>query len=213
MGVELVEGRDLVVQNSHVCMKTTKGYLRIDVLYRRLDDTSIDPLVFNPGSLLGIPGIMDVCKKGNVALANAPGTGVADDKAVYAYVPDIVKYYLNEEIVIPNVPTYICRNEGDRKYVLDNLDRLVVKSVNESGAKILGSYPIQPLDCWRRALMEGINNAEPSRRFDFFLYFQRPGKRPFDSREDFHRNVGTDQYLLSFHSKKIVSESIGYRSL
>lgn len=133
MGVELVEGRDLVVQDNHVYMKTTKGLQKIDVLYRRIDDTFLDPMAFNPESLLGVPGIMDVYKKGGIALANAPGTGIADDKAVYAYVDKIIKYYLNEEMIIPNVPTYICREEEDRKYVLDNIGDLVVKAVNESG--------------------------------------------------------------------------------
>lgn len=133
MGVELVEGRDLVVQDDRVFMKTTKGLQKIDVLYRRIDDTFLDPMAFNPESLLGVPGLMEVYKRGGIAMANAPGTGIADDKAVYAYVDKIIKYYLDQEMILPNVPTYICRDEKDRKYVLDNIGDLVVKAVNESG--------------------------------------------------------------------------------
>jgi uncharacterized circularly permuted ATP-grasp superfamily protein len=133
MGAELVEGRDLVVRDGFVCMRTTKGFERVDVLYRRIDDDFLDPLAFREDSLLGVPGLMDVYRNGRVALANAPGTGIADDKVIYAYVEKIVKYYLDEEAVIPNVPTYVCYHEEDRKYVLANLDKLVVKAANESG--------------------------------------------------------------------------------
>jgi uncharacterized circularly permuted ATP-grasp superfamily protein len=133
MGVELVEGRDLVVDDGFVLMRTTKGFEQVDVIYRRLDDDFLDPDCFRPDSMLGVPGLMEAYKAGNVALANAPGTGVADDKVVYAYVPRIVKYYLGEEIILPNVPTYICAEEKDLKYVLENLDKLVVKAANESG--------------------------------------------------------------------------------
>jgi uncharacterized circularly permuted ATP-grasp superfamily protein len=132
MGADLVEGRDLVVSDGRVLMRTTKGFERVDVLYRRIDDDFLDPQVFRPDSLLGVPGLMEVYKSGRVALA-APGTGVADDKSIYAYVPKIIRYYLGEEILIPNVPTYICAEERDRAYVLANLNRLVVKAVNESG--------------------------------------------------------------------------------
>jgi len=133
MGVELVEGQDLIVHNGFVHMKTTKGLERIDVLYRRLDDDFIDPLAFRPDSMLGVPGLMEVYKKGRIAMANAPGTGIADDKVVYAYVPKIIKYYTGEEPILPNVPTYICSDPKERSYVLDNLDKLVVKAANESG--------------------------------------------------------------------------------
>ncbi len=133
MGIELVEGRDLVVHDGMVLMRTTKGFERVDVIYRRLDDDFLDPECFRPDSMLGVPGLMEAYKAGNVALANAPGTGVADDKVVYAYVPRIVKYYLGEEIILPNVPTYICAEENDLKYVLENIDKLVVKAANESG--------------------------------------------------------------------------------
>lgn len=133
MGVELVDARDLIVDKGFVKMRTTKGFQIVDVIYRRIDDTFLDPLVFNPDSLIGIPGIFEVYKKGNVALANAPGTGVADDKVIYAYVPKIIKYYLGEEPILKNVPTYLCEEEEDRKYVLENIANLVVKEANEAG--------------------------------------------------------------------------------
>jgi uncharacterized circularly permuted ATP-grasp superfamily protein len=133
MGVELVEGRDLVVSDGFVWMRTTKGKERVDVIYRRIDDDFLDPKTFRADSLLGVPGLMEVYAAGRVALANAPGTGVADDKVVYAYVPKIVKYYLGEDIILPNVPTYVCADEGDRTYVLEHLPSLVVKAANESG--------------------------------------------------------------------------------
>ena len=133
MGVELVEGRDLVVADDSVWMRTTKGFERVDVIYRRVDDDFLDPQAFRADSLLGVPGLMEVYKAGRVALANAPGTGVADDKVVYAYVPAIVKYYLQEDCILPNVPTYVCSDEKQRGYVLENLGALVVKAANESG--------------------------------------------------------------------------------
>jgi uncharacterized circularly permuted ATP-grasp superfamily protein len=133
MGVELVEGRDLVVSDGCVWMGTTKGFERVDVIYRRIDDDFLDPKVFRADSTLGVPGLMDVYRAGKVALANAPGTGVADDKVVYAYVPEMVKYYLGEDILIPNVPTFVCSREADRKHVLAHLPELVVKAANESG--------------------------------------------------------------------------------
>jgi uncharacterized circularly permuted ATP-grasp superfamily protein len=133
MGVELVEGRDLIVDNNSVYMRTVAGLRRVDVIYRRLDDDFLDPLTFRPDSTLGVPGLMNAYRCGNVALVNAVGTGVADDKAVYPYVPDMIRFYLGEEPVLHNVPTYICSRESDRKYVLENLHQLVVKSTNESG--------------------------------------------------------------------------------
>ncbi len=133
MGIELVEGRDLVIDDGNVCMRTTQGFERVDVIYRRIDDDFLDPKCFRADSVLGVPGLMEVYQRGNVALANAPGGGVADDKVVYAYVPRIVKYYLGEEIILPNVPTYICSEEADLKYVLEHIPELVVKAANESG--------------------------------------------------------------------------------
>jgi uncharacterized circularly permuted ATP-grasp superfamily protein len=133
MGVELVEGRDLVIVDGYVNMRTTRGFERVDVIYRRIDDDFIDPKVFRHDSFLGIPGIIESYRKGNVALANAPGTGVADDKTTYAYVDKIIRYYLDEGVKLNNVPTYICYDEKDRTYVLENIETLVVKSVSESG--------------------------------------------------------------------------------
>ncbi len=133
MGVELVSSSDLVVADGYVKMRTTKGFEIVDVIYRRIDDDFMDPLAFRPDSMLGIPGLFEVYKNGKIALANAPGTGVADDKVVYAYVPRIIKYYLNEEAIIPNVKTYICREAQDMKYVLENIEKLVVKEANEAG--------------------------------------------------------------------------------
>src|SRR5205085_10416897 len=114
-------------------MRTTKGLERVDVIYRRIDDEFLDPKCFRPESTLGVPGLMDVYRAGKVALANAPGTGVADDKAVYAFVPQIIKYYLGEDIILPNVPTFICADDKEREHVLANLDKLVIKPTNESG--------------------------------------------------------------------------------
>ena len=133
MGAELVEGRDLVVKDDFVFMITTKGLQRVDVIYRRVDDDFIDPLVFRKDSMLGTPGLFEAYKKGNVVLVNAPGTGVADDKAVYAYIPRIIKYYLGEEIILPNVKTYICGEEKELKYVVENIGKLVVKQTDASG--------------------------------------------------------------------------------
>ena len=133
IGAELVEGRDLLVSDGFVYMRTTNGLRRVDVVYRRVDDDFVDPLVFRPDSLLGVPGLMHAYKKGNVALVNAPGTGVADDKSVYAYVPDMIRYYLSEEPILANVETRLCRRPEDLEYTLDNLQDLVVKRVGESG--------------------------------------------------------------------------------
>jgi len=132
-GIELVQGQDLVVQDRRVYMRTTKGLKQVDVIYRRLNDDFLDPQVFRPESLLGVPGIMDAWRAGAVCLANAPGTGVADDKVVYAYVPEIIRYYLGEEPFIPNVPTFLCWRASDRVHVLENLETMVVKAANESG--------------------------------------------------------------------------------
>jgi uncharacterized circularly permuted ATP-grasp superfamily protein len=133
MGVELVEGRDLVVSDGYVQMRTTKGLKRVDVIYRRIDDTFIDPLAFNPESMLGVPGLTEVYRNGRVALANALGTGVADDKVIYAYVPQMIQYYLGEEQILSNVPTYLCWEPKQLDYVVNHLEQLVVKAANEAG--------------------------------------------------------------------------------
>lgn len=133
MGVQLVEGRDLVVKDGVVCMRSTRGLARVDVIYSRIDDDFLDPVVFRPDSLLGCPGLFAAYRSGAVALANAPGTGVADDKAIYPYVPDMIRYYLGEDPILPNVPTYLASRESDRKYILEHLHELVVKQTDASG--------------------------------------------------------------------------------
>ena len=166
MGVELVQGSDLVVSDGYVHARTTRGLKRVDVIYRRIDDDFLDPLTFRPDSMLGVPGLMDVYRAGRVALANAPGTGVADDKAVYAYVPQIIKYYLGEDIKLPNVPTFICADDKQRQHVLANLDKLVIKPANESGGYgiLLGprASPEQ-LDKYRELIEQNPRNyvAQP----------------------------------------------------
>src|SRR6202030_1919160 len=133
MGIELVIGQDLFVYEEKVYLKTTRGPQRVDIIYRRLDDDFLDPEVFRSDSLLGVPNLMKAYWAGNVTLANAVGTGVADDKAIYPFVDDMIRFYLSEEPILHNVPTYICARDQDRLYVLDHLAELVVKAVNESG--------------------------------------------------------------------------------
>jgi uncharacterized circularly permuted ATP-grasp superfamily protein len=133
MGVEVVEGFDLFVEDAVVYMRTTAGPRRVDVLYRRVDDDYIDPLVFRPDSMLGVPGIFAAYRAGNVTLANAPGAGIADDKGIYPFVPDMIRFYLNETPLLQNVPTYLCERDSDRSYVLDNMRELVVKLARGSG--------------------------------------------------------------------------------
>lgn len=133
MGIELVEGRDLVVENHHVFMKTTAGLQQVDVIYRRVDDEFLDPLVFEPSSVLGVSGLLSAYRKGNVAIVNSIGNGVADDKAIYVYVPEMIRYYLNEEPILKNVPTFQLGKREEREYVLKNITDMVVKKTNESG--------------------------------------------------------------------------------
>ena len=135
MGVPLVEGRDLVVENDRVYMKTVRGKARVDVIYRRIDDAFLDPQAFDPTSMLGVPGLMAAYRAGRVTIANAVGTGAADDKAVYAYMPRMIEYYLGEDAILPNVETHICREQDGLAYTLDHLEDLVVKPVNEAGGK------------------------------------------------------------------------------
>ncbi|MGH2548687.1 MAG: circularly permuted type 2 ATP-grasp protein, partial [Thermomicrobiales bacterium] len=133
MGIELVEGRDLFVVDNRVFLRTTRGREPVDVIYRRVDDEFLDPLAFRPDSVLGVAGLLSAVRAGNVAIANAIGTGVADDKVIYHYVPAIIRYYLGEEPILDNVPTYMATDPDHRAYILDHLDELVVKSANESG--------------------------------------------------------------------------------
>ncbi|HAJ72965.1 MAG TPA: hypothetical protein DCO68_12895 [Methylophilaceae bacterium] len=146
MGAYLVEGSDLVVDEKDIVyIKTITGLQRVDVIYRRIDDDFIDPEVFNPDSVLGVAGLMRAWRSGNVAIANAPGAGVADDKVVYTYVPKMIKYYLDEDPILPNVPSYLCMHKDEREYVINNIDQLVVKPANESGGygMIIGSRATQ----------------------------------------------------------------------
>jgi uncharacterized circularly permuted ATP-grasp superfamily protein len=159
MGVRLVEGRDLVVHDNYLYMRTIYGFQRIDVLYRRIDDDFIDPHAFRKDSMLGVPGLFNVYRSGNVALANAPGTGIADDKVVYAYVPEIIKYYLKEDPVLPNVPTYLCWDDKQRDHVLANIQDLVVKPANESGGYGLLIGPHSTAE--QRAEFKDRINADP----------------------------------------------------
>ncbi len=133
MGIEIVEGRDLVVSDSRVYMRTTKGLQPVHVIYRRIDDDFLDPTVFRKDSILGVPGLVHAYRAGNVSLANAIGTGIADDKVMYYFVPKIIRFYLGQDPILDNVPTYLASEESDRKYILDHLDQLVVKAANESG--------------------------------------------------------------------------------
>jgi len=144
MGITLVEGRDLVCQGGYVYMKTTKGLIKVDSIYRRIDDTFMDPNVFVPTSVLGVPGIFDAYKRGNVAIANAIGTGIADDKVICAYVPKFIKYYLGEEPIIENVPTFLCSEKKERDYVLKNLNKMVVKAASQSGGYGMLMGPTAP---------------------------------------------------------------------
>jgi uncharacterized circularly permuted ATP-grasp superfamily protein len=133
MGAELVEGSDLFAQDEHIYMRTVEGPQRVDVIYRRIDDDFLDPEAFRDDSMLGVPGLVAAWKAGNVAVANAPGCGVADDKVIYAFVPEMIRYYLKEQPLIDNVKTYVCMREADREYVLEHIAELVVKPANESG--------------------------------------------------------------------------------
>jgi len=167
MGIELVEGRDLLVHDNVVYMRTTGGLRRVDVIYRRIDDDFLDPLAFRPDSVLGVPGLLNAYRAGNVALANAIGTGVADDKAVYSYVPQIIRYYLHEEPVLPNIETYLLSNEEHQKYVVEHLEELVVKAVGESGGygMLIGPHSTgAQREEFRRAILSNPRNyiAQPT---------------------------------------------------
>ena len=167
MGIELVEGRDLLVHDNVVYMRTTGGLRRVDVIYRRIDDDFLDPLAFRPDSVLGVPGLLNAYRAGNVALANAIGTGVADDKAVYSYVPQIIRYYLHEEPVLSNIETYLLSNEEHQKYVVEHLEELVVKAVGESGGygMLIGPHSTgAQREEFRRAILTNPRNyiAQPT---------------------------------------------------
>ncbi len=160
MGVRLVEGRDLTVDEDIVYMKTTSGLERVDVIYRRIDDDFLDPMVFRPDSILGIPGLMNAYRAGNVVLANAPGTGVIDDKAMYAYVPEAIRFYLDQEPILPQVPTYLGRNPSDRKFILTNMESLVVKPTDGAGGYGLLIGPTATREELAAMLAAGRMNGE-----------------------------------------------------
>lgn len=167
MGIELVEGRDLVVNDNVLYMRTTAGLKRVDVIYRRIDDDFIDPLAFRPDSILGVPGLFNVYREGNVTLSNALGNGIADDKAVYAYVPAIIKYYLDEDPILDNVETFLCSDPAQLDYVLQNLDKLVVKAVGESGGygMLIGPHSTKAeQEDFRRKILDDPRNyiAQPT---------------------------------------------------
>ena len=159
MGIQLVEGRDLAVADDRLQMRTTSGHEQVDVLYRRIDDDFLDPTCFRSDSMLGVPGLMDLYRRGRVALVNAPGTGVADDKVVYAYVPKMIRYYLDQDPILPNVPTFLCWHDKDRRHVLDHLAELVVKPANESGGygMLIGPASTEA----ERRRFAGLIEAEP----------------------------------------------------
>jgi uncharacterized circularly permuted ATP-grasp superfamily protein len=166
MGIEIVEGRDLVVRDAHVFMRTTKGLQPVHVIYRRLDDDFLDPTVFRRDSMLGVPGLIHAYRSGNVSLANSVGTGIADDKVMYYFVPRMIKYYLKQEPIIPNVPTYLASEDDDLKYILENLPQLVVKAANESGGygMLMGPQAsAEEVDLFRRRIQADPRNyiAQP----------------------------------------------------
>lgn len=183
MGVELVEGNDLRVVDGRVAMRTTQGYHPVDVIYRRIDDDFIDPLNFKPESALGVPGIMDVYRAGRITLANAPGTGIADDKAIYSYMPDIVEFYTGEKAILQNVPTWRCSDPDGLKYVLDNLSDLVVKEVHGSGGYGMLIGPAasrKELAEFRKKLESKPGNyiAQPTLALSTVPIFNRSGLAP-----------------------------------
>lgn len=183
MGVELVEGHDLKVVDGRVAMRTTRGYQSIDVLYRRVDDDYLDPLTFRPDSLLGVPGIMDVYRAGGITIANAPGTGIADDKAIYSYMPDIVEFYTGEKAILKNVPTWRCSEKDALAYVLDNLADLVVKEVHGSGGYGMLVGPAaskKEIAAFRAKLMAKPDNyiAQPTLSLSTVPIFTKAGLAP-----------------------------------
>ncbi|MDR2863929.1 MAG: circularly permuted type 2 ATP-grasp protein [Puniceicoccales bacterium] len=159
MGIEIVEGRDLVVRDQHVCMRTTKGFQPVHVIYRRIDDDFLDPTVFRRDSVLGVPGLIHAYRAGHVSLANSVGTGLADDKVMYYFVPRIIKYYLDQDPLLPNVPTYLASESKDREYILKNLDKLVVKAANEAGGygMLMGPHA----SAAEREKFRGLIEADP----------------------------------------------------
>ncbi len=201
MGIMLIEGRDLLVHDDVVYMRTTGGLKRVDVIYRRIDDDFVDPLSYRSDSTLGVPGLMNAYRAGNVTLANAIGTGVADDKAVYAYVPAIIRYYLGQDAKLPNIETYLCSDEKQRGYVLENLDKLVVKAVGESGGygMLIGPHSTkEEQDEFRRLIEDDPRNyiAQPTLALSKAPCF-------FDGKAD-GRHVDLRPFILSGERTQVV---------
>lgn len=201
MGVELLEGQDLFVQDQNVYMRTTRGPQRVHVIYRRVDDDFLDPLAFRPDSMLGVPGLFDAYRAGRVTLANAIGTGVADDKSVYPYVPDMIRFYLAEEPILNNVPTWVCRREDDLKHVLAHLPDLVVKEVHGAGGygMLVGPTSTRAeIDAFRRVLEANPNNyiAQPTLALSTCPTFVESGVAP--------RHIDLRPYVLSGKEVSIV---------
>ncbi|ASK87344.1 circularly permuted ATP-grasp type 2 [Sphingorhabdus sp. SMR4y] len=183
MGVELVEGHDLKIVDGRVAMRTTEGYTAIDVLYRRIDDEYLDPLNFNPQSMLGVPGIFDVYRSGGITIANAPGTGISDDKALYSYMPDIVEFYTGEKPLLENVPTWRCSEKDELAYVLDHLEELVVKEVHGSGGYGMLVGPAaskKEVTAFRAKLIDNASNyiAQPTLALSTVPIFTKKGLSP-----------------------------------
>ena len=183
MGVELVEGHDLKIVDGRVAMRTTEGYTPIDVLYRRIDDDYLDPLNFDPQSMLGVPGIFDVYRSGGITIANAPGTGIADDKALYSYMPDIVEFYTGEKPLLENVPTWRCSEKDELAYVLDHLEELVVKEVHGSGGYGMLVGPAaskKEVSAFRAKLINNASNyiAQPTLALSTVPIFTKKGLSP-----------------------------------
>tara|TARA_R110000850_G_scaffold158687_5_gene282970 strand:- start:1129 stop:2538 length:1410 start_codon:yes stop_codon:yes gene_type:complete len=183
MGVELVEGHDLKIVDGRVAMRTTEGYTAIDVLYRRIDDDYLDPLNFDPQSMLGVPGILDVYRSGGITIANAPGTGIADDKALYSYMPDIVEFYTGEKPLLENVPTWRCSEKDQLAYVLEHLEELVVKEVHGSGGYGMLVGPAaskKEVSAFRAKLIENASNyiAQPTLALSTVPIFTKKGLSP-----------------------------------
>ncbi len=183
MGVELVEGQDLFVEGEFVWMRTTEGPRKVDVIYRRIDDAFLDPLCFRPDSMLGVPGLMDVYRSGGVSICSAPGAGVADDKAVYTHVPEMVRFYLGEEPILQNVPTWQCAQRDDLKYVLENLGELVVKEVHGSGGYGMLVGPkstAEQIEAFRHRILADPDNyiAQPTLALSTVPTFVEEGVAP-----------------------------------
>ena len=201
LGAELVEGQDLLVDGGFVYMRTTKGLQRVDIIYRRVDDDFIDPEVFRPDSLLGVPGLVGAYQRGNVTIVNAPGTGVADDKSVYSYVPDMIRYYLSEEPILASVETYLCRHKEDLEYTLDNLQDLVVKRVGESGGygMLVGPHATpEERDDYAKQIMANPADfiSQPTLRLSQSPCFIEGGFEP--------RHVDLRPFVLSGQTTRIV---------